>query len=250
MAQYPDGVQYTFEDGVAMILVPASCFQMGMTDAEIEDLVARYPDRVEIMLDNGPQHEQCFDAPFWIDRTEVTQADFARLGGVQAEQSYFSGADRPVEQITWFEARDFCALRGARLPTEAEWEYAARGPESWIYPWGNIWDNDFPIWNSSGTETVGSQSESRSWAGAQDMSGNVSEWTSSQHWPYPYSASDGREEDTGSQADVARAARGNSWSGDDESYLRAAFRYRVSPVDWGNPEGRYSNLGFRCARSS
>nr|MCU0499970.1 SUMF1/EgtB/PvdO family nonheme iron enzyme [Anaerolineae bacterium] len=108
---------HQFEDRVPMVLVPPGCFSMGSTD----------------FSDAIPVHEQCFDQTFWIDQTEVTQGQFARLGGVQADPSDYSGENRPVEDITWFEARDFCELRGARLPTEREWEYAARGVESWIY---------------------------------------------------------------------------------------------------------------------
>src|SRR3972149_5664161 len=85
-------------EGVTMVLAPAECFMMGSEDDS----------------DEQPVHEQCFDAPFWIDRTEVTQADFARLGGVNDNGNCFDGDNRPVECITWFEARDFCALRSAR----------------------------------------------------------------------------------------------------------------------------------------
>jgi formylglycine-generating enzyme required for sulfatase activity len=242
-AQYPGGLQSSFDDGVAMVQVPAGCFTMGMTDAEIAYLITQNPDRADVLRGLGPQHQQCFEAPFWIDRTEVTQGDFARLSGLQAERSWFSGADRPVQPITWFEARDFCALRGARLPTEAEWEYAARGPDSLVYPWGNAFDEDNAVWydNSGGqTAPVGSRPAGRSWVGADDMSGNVWEWTSSLYEPYPYAAGDGREADTG---DGVRVVRGGSWNDDYDDYLRAALRSRNYPENW------YNYFGFRCARS-
>jgi formylglycine-generating enzyme required for sulfatase activity len=231
-AQYPGGLQSVFDDGVAMVLVPPGCFMMGSNEG---------------YSDEQPQHQQCFSAPFWIDRTEVTQAGFARLGGVQARQSSFSGADRPVQRITWFEARDFCALRGARLPTEAEWEYAARGPDSLAYPWGNAWNEDNAVWdgNSGGqTAPVGSRPAGRSWVGADDMSGNVWEWTSSLYEPYPYAPGDGREADIGTSTDVLRVVRGGSWLNGGTVNLRAANR------DWNDPEFGYVDLGFRCARSS
>ncbi len=230
-AQYSNGLQYVFDDGVRMVLVPAGCFMMGSNDG---------------YSDEQPVHQQCFEAPFWIDRTEVTQADFARLGGEQKRQSSFSGADRPVETITWFEARDFCALRGARLPTEADWEYAARGPDGLVYPWGNAFDEDNAVWNrgfGEGTAPVGSRPAGRSWVGADDMSGNVWEWTSSLYESYPYAAGDGREADTGTSTDVVRVVRGGSWNYDFSGNLRAADR------DWLNPEVRNISLGFRCARS-
>lgn len=93
-------------DGVPMVQVPAGCFMMGY-DAGGDD--------------ERPVHEQCLDAPYFIDQTEVTQAQFARVGGAQDTLgSGFAGEDRPVEQIDWFDARDFCLRRGARLPTEVE----------------------------------------------------------------------------------------------------------------------------------
>ena len=97
-------------DGVTMVLVPAGCFMMGTPDDEIARLNTEYG--TDQFLNESPQHEVCFDQPFWIDQTEVTQADFERLGGVKANANYFDGDQRPVEQITWFEAR--AAQRAAR----------------------------------------------------------------------------------------------------------------------------------------
>jgi iron(II)-dependent oxidoreductase len=238
-----------FEDGVPMVQVPAGCFMMGMTDAEIDDLVSQYGD--DFFSEFGPQHQQCFEAPFWIDRTEVTQADFVRLGGVQFEQSIFDGADRPVENIDWFEARDFCALRGARLPTEAEWEYAARGPASLIYPWGNAFDEGRAVLSGStnyGTAQVGSRPAGRSWVGADDMVGNVWEWTSSWYGPYPYSTDDGREanDDYSYGFSDVRVLRGGAW--DSDFYLTGdqLAIYRSA----NNPQYQNTGSGFRCARSS
>ncbi|MBZ0278208.1 MAG: SUMF1/EgtB/PvdO family nonheme iron enzyme [Anaerolineae bacterium] len=249
-------------DGVEMVLVPAGCFMMGSENGA---------------ADEKPVHQQCFDAPFWIDRTEVTQADFARLGG-QANPNYLIGDDLPIGGITWFEARDFCALRRMRLPTEAEWEYAARGPDNLVYPWGNefVLDNvvfdvihltptplpiTIPIGSGAATLTaiasseaatltavdsrrtvtqvanVGNRPGGASWVGALDMSGNVAEWVSSLWLDYPYRNYDGRE-DVANGTDF-RVLRGGSWFSFDDS-LRAADRYE------GDPAFRYG--GFRCAR--
>lgn len=224
-------------DGVAMVLVPPGCFMMGSVDgSNIEQ----------------PVHEQCFVEPFWIDLTEVTQADFERLGGVKAQENYFDGDRRPVEQITWFEARDFCALRGARLPTEAEWEYAARGPDGWTYPWGDTLGETYAdlnraVWNRDdhlGTEIVGSRPSGASWVGALDMSGNVWEWTSSLYRDYPYDAADGREADTGAQTSVYRVVRGGSWNFSNSYILRATYR------NYNRPDFAPFFYGFRCVRSS
>ncbi|MGQ9909882.1 MAG: SUMF1/EgtB/PvdO family nonheme iron enzyme [Candidatus Flexifilum sp.] len=231
-ALYPGGFQHAFADGVTMVLVPTGCFPMGSASG---------------YRDEQPVHEQCFAEPFWIDRTEVTRADFVRLGGRAENTSDLIGDQRPMYQITWFEARDFCALRGARLPTEAEWEYAARGPDGWIYPWGNEWDPARAIWGwrpEQGSADVGSIPTGASWVGALDLSGSVWEWTSSLYQRYPYDPTDGREADTGSQTDVVRVLRGGSGFNASEFDLRASARIRFHPDHWN------MYRGFRCARAS
>lgn len=193
--------------------------------------------------DEKPVHQVCFDQPFWIDRTEVTQAQFRRFEGKTARASYFTGDNRPRENITWFEARDFCAQRGGRLSTEAEWEYAARGPEGLTYPWGNAFVGNNVVYASNSnnqTANVGSRPDGVSWVGALDMSGNVWEWVSSLYKPYPYEADDGRE--STSDTNSTHVLRGGGWNGGG-GVLRAANR------DRSTPDIRYNGWGFRCARS-
>lgn len=210
-------------DGVPMVLVPVGCFRMG------NDPVSYYweGDRwVEGVPDGG---EQCFDKPFWMDKTEVTQADFIRLGGIKAQNNYFSDDNRPVEMITWHEAQAFCDKRGGRLPTEREWEYAARGVENWVYPWGDEWNADYVVYreNSNGqTADVGSRPSGASWVGAHDMVGNVWEWTLSLDDEYPYDLDDGREDIS---ASGWRVLRGGSWNINNTNYLRAPNRYGYYP---------------------
>jgi serine/threonine-protein kinase len=216
-------------DGVPMVLVPAGCFRMGSADGE--------PDELE-------PHDVCIAAPFWLDATEVTQGQFAALGGTASRPPAFTGDRLPVDQISWFEARDFCAARGGRLPTEAEWEFAARGPEGWQYPWGDEFSGDNAVYaeNSGGTTNeAGRLTVGASWVGARDMAGNVWEWTSSAYKPYPYDAEDGREIDLGRQTDLERVVRGGSWKtpGTD---LRGANRLDVFPVN------TVDHIGFRCVR--
>jgi formylglycine-generating enzyme required for sulfatase activity len=217
-------------DGVTMLLVPAGCFDMGSNDG---------PD------DEQPVHPQCFDQPFWIDRTEVTQSDFARLGGQKANPNSFEGDQHPVESITWFEAREFCVLRGMRLLTEREWEYAARGPDNRVYPWGDDWNPDNAIQSDEfldQTLPVGSRPAGVSWVGALDLIGNVTEWVSSQYLDYPYDLADGRESDTGDNMDIRRVLRGGAWIETTPARLRAASR------DWFTPDYFNNPIGFRCAR--
>jgi formylglycine-generating enzyme required for sulfatase activity len=207
-------------DEVEMVQVPVGCFTMGHEDGR---------------RDERPETEICFSAPFWIDRYEVTNAQYGSQGN-------FAGDNRPRENLTWFEARDFCVARGARLPTEAEWEYAGRGPDSLLYPWGNeLVDDNLVFDRNSNNETaeVGSRPLGVSWVGAFDLAGNVQEWVSSIHERYPYDASDGREDmsDTTSQR-VYRSSI-NSYV-DFGASLPARFR--------AAPDSRSWFTGFRCVR--
>jgi formylglycine-generating enzyme required for sulfatase activity len=244
-------------NGVTMMHVPAGCFQMGMVDSDadawLEDVVADFGDDPlwhSIRDRLTPAHEICFEAPFWIDRTEVTQAQFEAFDGVSEERPRFRGEDRPVEAVTWAEAQAFCVLRGARLPTEAEWEYAARGPDGLTYPWGDEFEPDFAVWEENAgdqTADVGGRPDGASWVGAVDMAGNVWEWTSTAYdsldrsglYPYPYT-DDGRED--ADQEDVLRVVRGGSWFFLNETFLRSAVR------DGNDPATRATVIGFRCAR--
>ncbi len=217
-------------DGVPMVLVPAGCFMMGENPQS---------------TDEQPMNEVCFDAPFWIDQYEVTQAQFEQFGGVKSNPNQFEGANRPIEQMTWFEADRYCRdRRGGRLPTEAEWEYAARGVDAWEYPWGGGWDANKAVWDramSEGTADVGSLPAGASWVGAFDLSGNVWEWTHSLNLPYPFHADDGREADTASRFDVFRIIRGGAWFNGYTGFPRGGNRA------WRDPGFIANSIGVRCA---
>lgn len=209
-------------NGVEMVQVPAGCFEMGHADGR---------------RDERPTYEICFSQVFWIDRYEVTNAQY---GG----QGNFPGDNRPRENLTWVEARDFCVERGVRLPTEAEWEYAASGPDNLIYPWGNdlVEDNLIFDRNANGeTADVGSRPEGESWVGALDMAGNVWEWVSSAYALYPYDAVDGREALT--DTSLLRVYRGGVGSYI-EYGVGTATRFRKEA------DGRDWFIGFRCAGDS
>jgi formylglycine-generating enzyme required for sulfatase activity len=122
-------------------------------------------------VDERPAHQYCFNEPFWIDKFEAVQGDFERLSGAKVDLNKFSGALRPVEHVTWFEAQAFCQQRGGSLPTEDEWEYAARGPDSLEFPWGNEMNMDLLSYDrveDPETENVGSYPDGASWVGALD----------------------------------------------------------------------------------
>lgn len=219
-------------DGVDMVLVPVGCYMMG----------SDYGDADEI-----PAFVQCLKNPFWIDRFEVTNAQFDRLGGKAELPSVWPDLNSPRTNVRWAEARDFCASRNARLPSEVEWEYAARGPDSLNYPWGMAFTYDYGVFQPNSnqrTAEVGSKGMGASWVGAQDMAGNVWEWTSTIYdegrFRYPYTADDGREDpsDTTSQ----RVMRGSSWYDGTDYWARAANRGRLGPTI------QDFNIGFRCVR--
>jgi len=241
-------VSQSFGSG-EMMLVPAGCFIMGSDDANRSAAIQQCSAVIgaescrTLVSDEYPQQLTCFEKPFWIDRTEVTN----RATGA-------GDNDLPRTNITWSDAQAYCQGIGARLPTEAEWEYAARGPDGLAYPWGNQFDgsrfnycdascqfdwhdstfND----NQSLAANVGSYPLGASWVGALDMSGNVWEWTSSLYWDYPYSISDGRENP--SDTTSLRTLRGGSWN-----WISADARTtgRDDPI-----QASSEWYGFRCVR--
>lgn len=218
---------------VEMVLVPAGCFQMGTVPGGFGE------------EDETPPSSQCFQDFFWLDKYEVTNEQFDRIGEETKLPSTWKDPLRPRETILWREARDFCLKRGGRLPTEREWEYAARGPDVLTYPWGNVWLPDnlvYPANADQQTAEVGSRPGGISWVGVFDMAGNVWEWTSTLYdqFHYPYDAFDGRE----NQNDITskRVIRGTSWYDGSDFYSRTANRgYLGATIE-------DFNIGFRCAR--
>jgi formylglycine-generating enzyme required for sulfatase activity len=232
-------------EGLDMALVPAGCFTMGTTDpqlAEAQDSCDRFFGRGRCLVDfrslEQPAHRVCHPAPFWIGLTEVSNREYGSSSSTDMVSMY-RGPDWPRESVTWQEAAGFCESRGLRLPTEAEWEYAARGPDALLYPWGNTFDLHLVVSGRLSPEDVGLVEAGASWTGAYDLSGGVEEWVADRYGPYP---TETRTASAGGDPDAPRITRGGSWFSFAAYPLRSAYR---EPRD---PGYATSVVGFRCAR--
>jgi formylglycine-generating enzyme required for sulfatase activity len=221
---------------VEQVFVPAGSFMMGSENGAD---------------DEQPVHEVTLDA-FWIDRTEVTNAQFAGCvadGACQppsdtssyTRDNYYGNdefGDYPVINVSWIDASEFCEWAGGRLPTEAEWEYAARGPESFTYPWDYTQPSDGLLnfnTNVGDTSEVGSYPDGASWVGALDMAGNVWEWVNDWYDSGYYQNSPG-ENPTGPASGEYRVLRGGAWN-NDVILARSSVRLNNLPPS-GQPQQR------------
>ncbi|HMU95079.1 MAG TPA: SUMF1/EgtB/PvdO family nonheme iron enzyme [Anaerolineales bacterium] len=253
-------------DGMNLLYVPAGEFTMGnyADDALIDcekgksEALNEYNCSRELFLDEEPPTPVNLDA-FWIDETEVTNEMYAECvaESVCAQPADISSSTNasyynnpafkhfPVIYVDWNMAKTYCEWAGRRLPTEAEWEKAARGTDSRVYPWGFAPPNSNLLSYSEGvyirdTVEVAESPDGRSFYGAYDMAGNVYEWTNSAYEKYPYDPTDGREEFKA--IDDLRIMRGGSWRSNNVD-IRSANRYPALPTD------TYNSGGIRCARS-
>jgi len=272
--------QVSPKDGMVMVYVPAGEFVMGSTEADIDKVMAQCSGcKREWFVVEQPQHTVTLDA-FWIDKTEVTNAMFGKfveamqyetdaeekgVGSFVLNKSSGSleittGADwqhpwgpssdltgkekHPVVQVSWNDAVAYCQWAGGRLPTEAEWEKAARGTDGRTYPWGEGIDCSLANYRGKdngnaackrGTTEVGSYPEGASVYGALDMAGNVVEWVADWYQVYPGG-------DANASSDFGQTYRvGRGGSDLDESR-----DVRASNRNWDDPDLWNVNYGFRC----
>lgn len=227
-------------DGATLVYIPAGEFLMGSDDSDLQ-----------ADSDEKPQHTVYLDA-FWIDRTEVTNDRYGQC--VQAGQCTepahspryhaIEYGNHPVLGISWDQAVEYCTWAGRRLPTEAEWEKAARGMDGRLYPWGT----DAPDSNRlnfnhlvDDTSEVGKYPGGASPYGVLDMAGNVWEWVADGYEEGYYAKSPDRNPQ-GGEAVNRRVLRGGSWSTE-------AHNVRTTNRFWAFP-GRNDTDGFRCAQGS
>ena len=224
------------KDGMVMVYVPAGDFEMGDNNARSEE---------------QPAHTVYLDA-YWIDQTEVTNAMYALCvadgvcnmpGSIYYEDTTY--ANHPVVNVSWYDAEDYCTWAGRELPTEAQWEKAARGTDGRAYPWGEEFDCMYAQFRGcylGTTIEVGALPAGASPYGALDMSGNVWEWVADWYDSDYYSISPENNPENTSSSEK-KVLRGGSW--DDSEYgLRSASRLKFNPVSTLNI------LGIRCLTSN
>jgi len=243
---------------ILMRFIPAGDFRMGTNEKDAMAKCLQFStDCPEVVLKGEAPEQTIHLDDFYMDKFEVTNKLYlacvdAGICDPPKELSTYSRPDYfgkpeydnyPVVFVDWFMAKAYCEWREARLPTEAEWEKAARGPEGNTYPWGDGIDNTRASYDGNVKDSmpVGSYEDGKSTYGVYDLAGNVWEWVNSKYASYPYEAADGRE-DPENDGNTARIYRGGAWN-NDANMLRSSYRTAYNPFDTTH------NKGFRCAHS-
>jgi formylglycine-generating enzyme required for sulfatase activity len=247
-------------DDKVMVRVPAGEFVMGLSDAQERALVETQGASPGSFKFEKPAHTVNV-AAFWIDRYLVTNQEYKKF--IDANPDY-AAPDTEIEQfqplrwdartrtfpkgrdyypvvlVTWYDANAYCQWAGKRLPSEAEWEKAARGTDMRLYPWGSAWAKDktaFGAGDAFDASPVGKFQSDASPYTAHDMVGNVWQWTSSLFEKYPYHANDGREDLNKAGERVTRGGM----------FAFGAAISRVNVRSKLEPSDKAASVGFRCA---
>jgi formylglycine-generating enzyme required for sulfatase activity len=222
--------------GAGMIAIPGGTFTMGSEDGDGNEkpltrvtLSPYFMDRTEVSV---AAYTACVDA----GKCSAPDTDESCNRGVAGQENY------PINCVDWTQAKTYCEAQGGRLPTEAEWEFAARGTDGRKYPWGNSEPDRSKalFYSTAGTAPVESYGTGASPYGLLNMAGNVWEWVEDAYAPYPGGSVSNYKQESGQH----RVIRGGGWFSSSASDLRAANRDRVAP---SNQNGL---IGFRCARGA
>lgn len=246
---------------IEQVWLQPGCFEMGVERATVSN--ARN--------EEGPAHEVCLTKGFWIDKYEVTNAqydEFVKADGYNMQEYWseagwqwrqannvtgpkdtpkFGEPNQPRIGVSWYEAEAYANWRGQRLPTEAEWEYAMRGPDKNIFPWGNAYVadsaniSDQSVGGKIKTNSVpvGIYAQDKAWSGAMDGLGNVREWVADWYAAQIYREAE-RTDPTGPTEGTDKVARGTSWS-DTPREARLTARGHFAP------SSRIVTIGLRLA---
>ncbi len=256
--------------GIEMVYVPSATFVMGVDSSRLLDLCEARdePDAEQCVLDiqedTGATLTYTVKIPaYWIDRYEVTikefnehcMASFELLSEPCADSisKYRPELAESIEQprvgISWERAMIFCAARGARLPTEVEWEYAASGPDKFLFPWGNEFKSEYvhssdDSYTPTKTYPVGSVAENQSWIGVYDLSGNAAEWVDDRfisRFLITLTLDEVYISIRDYDADIRRTIRGGSYDG--RLWTLMTFYHESEQQKIAS-----EYIGFRCAR--
>jgi len=237
-----------------MVLVPAGKFIMGTDKVDPDNTHQKIGTIKPLYLDQHPQRSVDLDA-FYMDKYEVTHREYMRFVDATLFNEFPSNwvggkipaglESHPVTNITWREALAYTLWAGKLLPTEEQWEKAARGADGRLYPWGSEYTQgvaNIGIDAAKKTMPVGSFPQDVSPYGLYDMGGNVMEW--SLDWYLPYPGSDHQSKKFGKRLKVLR---GNSFHSGGHYFLEA-YRYVFSRTEV-DPDDYFENVGFRCVMS-
>ncbi len=239
-------------DGKPLVLIPAGPFVMGTDKTDTDNTHQKIGTVKPLYLDQHPERTLNL-AAYYIDQYEITNKEYRRFIVETQFPEYPThwqetavpeglGA-HPVVNITWREAFSYCAWAGRRLPTEAQWEKAARGPEGQLFPWGPEDRKKVANMGVEGdrkTVPVGSYPEDKSPYGVFDLAGNVMEWT--RDWYQAYPGNGHKDPRFGTQFKVLR---GNGFQKAGHYFLEA-YRYAFNRTEVP-PDDYFENVGFRCA---
>ena len=233
-----------------MVYIPSGEFIMGSEDVDTEGFGKEFGlRRGKLYEDERPMRKITLKG-YYIDKYEVTNMEYKAFISATLippppawkNGMYPSGqAKYPVTNVTWFDAHGYCSWAGKRLPTEEEWEKAARGPDGNKYPWGNEYDEKKGNLKGGTAAPAGSYESDKSYYGVYDMGGNVIEWVDAYYEPYPGNKLENK--DFGKKSKVLRGGSGFTLGHYilNKIFARSSFRYHDIPNGGGN------DTGFRCA---
>lgn len=242
------------KDGAEIILIPAGEFLMGTSEEQLAAVFKAYPTmQREWFLDELPQRKVVLDA-YYIYKTEVTVAQYRKFcmatkHAMPKEPPWKWQDNQPIVYVSWNDAKAYADWAGASLPTEAQWEKAARGTDGRVYPWGNTWDatkcvnkvNAYGVnGDLIGPHPVASYKSGASPYGIQDMAGNTCEWCADWYGKDYYKTAP-LKNPTGPNTGENRILRGGSWNNNGPVDYRSACRDSNVPDGGGG-----ADAGFRC----